>query len=169
MERNITKMGGNEITLIGTELKVGDSAPDFTVLDNDLMAKGLADFEGKIKLISVVPSLDTGVCAIQTRKFNEAATDFSNDVVILTVSMDLPFAQKRWCGAEGIDNVITLSDHKLASFGEAFGVLIKELRLLNRAVFILDKDNTVQYIEIVEENHDHPDYDAALSALQELA
>ena len=137
MERVETKMGGNDITLIGPELAVGEEAPDFTVLDNDLLPKGLDDYKGKIKLISVVPSLDTGVCATQTRKFNEAAAGFSDDVVILTLSMDLPFAQKRWCGAEGIDNVITLSDHKLASFGEAYGVLIKELRLLNRAVFFL--------------------------------
>lgn len=168
MERKETKMGGNDITLIGPKLSAGDSAPDFTVLDNDLIPKGLADFEGKVKLISVVPSLDTGVCAVQTRKFNEAASDFGEDVVILTISMDLPFAQKRWCGAEGIDRVITLSDHKLASFGEAYGVLIKELRLLNRAVFIVDKDNNVAYVEIVEENHDHPDYEAALGALKKV-
>jgi thioredoxin-dependent peroxiredoxin len=168
MERVETKMGGNDITLLGPKLAVGDSAPDFTVLDNDLMPKGLGDYEGKVKLISVVPSIDTGVCAIQTRKFNEAAAGFSDDVVVLTVSMDLPFAQKRWCGAEGIENVITLSDHRLASFGEAFGVLIKELRLLNRAVFIVDKNNTITYREIVAENHDHPDYDAALAALKEV-
>ena len=168
MERVETKMGGNDITLAGPKLSVGDDAPDFTVLDNDLMPKGLADFEGKTKLISVVPSLDTGVCAVQTRKFNEAAAGLGGDVLVLTVSMDLPFAQKRWCGAEGIENVITLSDHKLASFGEAYGVLIKELRLLNRAVFIVDKNNKITYIEIVAENHDHPDYDAALNALKEL-
>ena len=167
MERVETKMGGNDITLIGPKVTVGDDAPDFTVLDNDLMPKGLADFEGKTKLISVVPSLDTGVCAVQTRKFNEAAAGLSEDVLVLTVSMDLPFAQKRWCGAEGIENVITLSDHKLASFGEAYGVLIKELRLLNRSVFIVDKNNKITYIEVVAENHDHPDYDAALNALKE--
>lgn len=166
MERKETKMGGNEITLTGPKLKPGDKAPDFTVLDNDLLPKTLEDYKGKIKLISVVPSIDTGVCAVQTRKFNEAAADFSGDVAVLTVSMDLPFAQKRWCGAEGIDRVETLSDHKYASFGENYGVLIKELRLLNRSIFIVDKNDKITYVEMVEENHDHPDYDAALDALK---
>lgn len=166
MERQETKMGGNVITLVGPKLQPGDAAPDFTVLDNDLLPKTLEDYKGKIKLISVIPSIDTGVCAVQTRKFNEAAADFSGDVAVLTVSMDLPFAQKRWCGAEGIDRVETLSDHKYASFGENYGVLIKELRLLNRAIFIVDKNDKITYIEMVEENHDHPDYDRALDALK---
>jgi thiol peroxidase len=166
MERQETKMGGNVITLVGPKLQPGDTAPDFTVLDNDLLPKTLEDYKGKIKLISVIPSIDTGVCAVQTRKFNEAASDFSGDVAVLTVSMDLPFAQKRWCGAEGIDRVETLSDHKYASFGENYGVLIKELRLLNRAIFIVDKNDKITYIEMVEENHDHPDYDGALDALK---
>ncbi len=166
MERQETKMGGNVITLVGPKLQPGDAAPDFTVLDNDLLPKTLEDYKGKIKLISVIPSIDTGVCAVQTRKFNEAAADFSGDVAVLTVSMDLPFAQKRWCGAEGIDRVETLSDHKYASFGENYGVLIKELRLLNRSIFIVDKNDKITYIEMVEENHDHPDYDEALDALK---
>jgi thiol peroxidase len=132
------------------------------------MPKSLEDYEGKYKLISVVPSLDTGVCDRQTRKFNEMASSLGDDVVILTISMDLPFAQKRWCGAAGVDRVVTLSDHKDADFGTAYGVLIEELRLLNRSIFIVDKDDTIRYIELVKENHDHPDYDAAVAALKKI-
>ena len=167
-ERQVTKMGGNDITLVGPSLKVGEKAPDFTALDTDLLPKTLQDYEGKIRLISVVPSLDTGVCDMQTRKFNELATDLSNDVVVLTVSMDLPFAQKRWCGAAGVDRVETLSDHRWADFGEKFGVLIKELRLLNRSIFIVDKEGAIRYVELVEENHNHPDYDSAIEALKKV-
>ncbi len=168
MERSITTMGGNAITLIGPELKVNDQAPDFTVLDNDLLPKTLADFKGKKKLISVVPSLDTGVCDAQTRRFNEEAAKLGDDVVILTISVDLPFAQKRWCGAAGVDQVVTLSDHRDVDFGQRYGLLIKELRLLNRAIFILDENDVIRYIEIVGENTEHPDYDTALSTLGKL-
>ncbi|MFP4180778.1 MAG: thiol peroxidase, partial [Spirochaetaceae bacterium] len=161
-ERQTTKMGGNDITLLGPVLKVGDKAPDFTVLDTDLIPKTINDYEGKTLLISVVPSLDTGVCDMQTRKFNEMAADLSQDVAVLTVSMDLPFAQKRWCGAAGIERVETLSDHRWADFGEKYGVLIKELRLLNRSIFIVDKEGIIRYIELVEENHNHPDYETAI-------
>ncbi|MFW5715796.1 MAG: thiol peroxidase [bacterium] len=164
-ERQVTKMGGNVITLVGPELQTGDIAPDFTVLNNDLLPKSLEDYQGKVKLISVVPSLDTGVCDAQTRKFNEIAAGLSPEIEVLTISMDLPFAQKRWCGAAGIDRVETLSDHRFAAFGENYGVLIQELRLLNRSIFIIDKSDIIQYIEIVQENHNHPDYDAALEAL----
>ncbi|MFO7848876.1 MAG: thiol peroxidase [Spirochaetia bacterium] len=167
-ERQETKMGGNDITLLGQALKVGDKAPDFTVLDTDLIPKNLGDYEGKTLLISVVPSLDTNVCDMQTRKFNEMASNLSEDVTVLTVSMDLPFAQKRWCGAAGIERVQTLSDHRWADFGEKYGVLIKELRLLNRSIFIIDKDGTIRYVEIVEENHNHPDYDTAIESLKKL-
>ncbi len=167
-ERQVTKMGGNDITLIGPALKLGDTAPDFTVLDNELLPKTLMDYEGMIKLISVIPSIDTGVCDAQTRKFNELATEFSKDAAVLTISMDLPFAQKRWCGASGVDRVEILSDHHWADFGEKYGVLIKELRLLNRSVFILDRENHIRYIELVEENHNHPDYDTAIDALKHL-
>ncbi len=167
-ERQVTKMGGNVITLIGPELREGDVAPDFTVLDNNLLPKSLEDYQSKIKLISVVPSLDTGVCDAQTRKFNELASDFSPEIEVLTISMDLPFAQKRWCGATGIDRVETLSDHRFASFGENYGVLINELRLLNRSIFLIDKSDIIRYVEIVEENHNHPDYEAALEALKSL-
>mgnify|MGYP006302737283 CR=1 FL=1 len=168
MERQETKMGGNIVTLIGPKLEEGEEAPDFSVLDNDLMPKHLDDYQGKVKLISVVPSLDTKVCDLQTRKFNELAVDMDPDVVVLTISMDLPFAQKRWCGNAGVERVETLSDHRYASFGEQYGVLIEELRLLNRAIFIIDKQEIIRYIEIVEENHNHPDYDKALEGLKNL-
>ena len=155
------------ITILGEEVKIGSVAPDFTVLANDLSEKTLKDYEGKKKLISAVPSLDTGVCSQQTRKFNEEAAN-EQDGVVLTISNDLPFAQKRWCAAEGLDNVITLSDHRDLSFGENFGVIMKELRLLARSVFVLDKDNKVVYAEIVSEGTNHPDYDKALEAFKNL-
>lgn len=154
---------GNPVTLIGKEVKVGDTAPDFTVLANDLSPVTLKDTDGKVRIISVVPSLDTGVCDSQTRKFNEEAAK-AGDVVVMTVSMDLPFAQKRWCAAAGLENVITVSDHRDASFGEAYGVLMKELRLLARAVFVVDSNNKVTYVEYVSEGTTHPQYEAALEA-----
>lgn len=161
-------MGGNIVTLIGPELKTGDRAPNFQVLDTDLLPKGLSDYTGKIKLISVVPSLETKVCDLQTQRFNREAEVLSDEVVILTISMDLPFAQARWCGASAVERVITLSDHRLADFGENYGVLIEELRLLNRAIFIIDKSDILRYIEIVAENHEHPDYEKALAALSSV-
>jgi thiol peroxidase len=154
---------GNPVTLVGEEIKVGDTAPDFTVLANDLSPVTLKDTEGKVRIISVVPSLDTGVCDAQTRKFNEEAAKLE-DVVVLTVSMDLPFAQKRWCAAAGLENVMTASDHRDASFGEAYGVLMKELRLLARSVFVIDSNNKVTYAEYVPEGTTHPQYEAALEA-----
>ncbi|MFC0522320.1 thiol peroxidase [Pontibacillus salicampi] len=156
----------NPVTLVGDEVKVGEKAPAFTVLANDLSEVSLDDYKGNVKLISVVPSLDTGVCDAQTRKFNEEADKLDN-VKVLTVSMDLPFAQKRWCGANGIENVDTLSDHRDAYFGEAFGVLIKEMRLLTRAVFVVNSEDEVVYAEYVPEATDHPNYEAALQAAQE--
>ncbi|HCN60182.1 MULTISPECIES: thiol peroxidase [Mammaliicoccus] len=155
------------VTILGKEITVGSVAPDFTVLANDLSEKTLKDYEGKKKLISAVPSLDTGVCSQQTRKFNEDAAN-EQDGVVLTISNDLPFAQKRWCAAEGLENVITLSDHRDLSFGENFGVIMKELRLLARSVFVLDKDNKVVYAEVVSEGTNHPDYDKALEAFRNL-
>ncbi len=168
MERQITTMGGNVITLEGHEVHVGESAPDFFVIDNDIIPKTLNDFAGMIKLISAVPSLDTRICDLQTKKFDQLAARFSKDVVVLTISMDLPFAQKRWCMETGVNRVVTLSDHRDASFGLNYGILIKELRLLNRAIFIIDKNNTIRYIEIVKENHEHPDYKSAIEALNSL-
>lgn len=154
---------GNSVTLLGQEVKVGDQAPSFTVLANDLSPVTLEDSKGTVRLISVVPSLDTGVCDQQTRRFNEEAANLDG-VTILTVSVDLPFAQKRWCGAAGIDRVQTVSDHRELSFGEAYGVAIKELRLLARAVFVVDKNDKVVYAEYVPEVTDHPNYEAALEA-----
>lgn len=157
---------GNPVTLLGNEVKVGDQAPDFKVLANDLSEVTLQDSKGQVRLISVVPSLDTGVCDAQTRRFNEEAANLDN-VKILTVSVDLPFAQKRWCGAAGIENVQTLSDHRELSFGEAYGVGIKELRLLARAVFVVDSNDKVTYVEYVSEATDHPNYEAAVEAAKQ--
>ncbi|MFS0636656.1 thiol peroxidase [Mesobacillus foraminis] len=154
---------GNPVTLLGNEVKVGDQAPNFTVLANDLSEVTLQDSKGTVRLISVVPSIDTGVCDAQTRRFNEEAAKLDN-VKVLTVSVDLPFAQKRWCGANGIDNVQTLSDHRDLSFGEAYGVAIQELRLLARAVFVVDSNDKVTYAEYVSEATNHPDYEAAVQA-----
>jgi thiol peroxidase len=158
----------NPITLVGPELKAGDKAPDFTV-NKDLMTQvSLSDYAGKVKLISVVPSLDTGVCDAQTRRFNEEAGKLGDNVTILTVSVDLPFAQSRWCGAAGIDKVVTLSDYKTKSFGEAYGVLIKELQLDMRSIFVLDANNTITYIEYLGEMTNHPNYEAAIDAVKAL-
>ena len=162
-------MHGNPLTLIGNELSVGDSAPDLELLDNDLNPVKLSSFQGKVCVISSVPSLDTPVCDVETRRFNEAAGQLGDDVVILTVSVDLPFAQKRWCGAAGVENVVTLSDHRDTAFGTSFGVLIKELRLLGRSIFILDRNGIIQYIQNVKELSKEPDYDAVLEAVQKIA
>jgi thiol peroxidase len=159
---------GNPLTLIGPSLEPGDTAPDATLLDNDLNPVKLSSYRGKTCIISAVPSLDTPVCDMETRRFNKEAAEMSDDTVILTASMDLPFAQKRWCGASGVDQVTTLSDHLGAEFGTAYGVLIKELRLLARTVFIVDKEGIIRYVQRVEENTEEPDYDAVLKALSEL-
>lgn len=161
---NIT-FKNNPVTLLGNEVKVGDTAPDFTVLANDLSPVTLADSKGSVRLISVVPSIDTGVCDAQTRRFNEETTSLGN-VKVLTVSVDLPFAQKRWCGANGIENVQTVSDHRDLSFGEAYGVHIKELRLLARAVFVVDSNDKVTHVEYVSEATNHPNYEAAIEAVK---
>ena len=157
---------GNPLTAIGSELKVGDKAPDFKLLANDLSEVTLASFKGKTKLISVVPSLDTPICDAQTKRFNQEASAFPGDIVVLTVSADLPFAQKRWCGAAGATKVQTLSDHREVSFAEAYGVLVKELRLLSRSIFIVGPDDRIQYLEYVKEIAEHPSYDKALAALK---
>ncbi|SEM89688.1 thiol peroxidase [Lihuaxuella thermophila] len=154
---------GNPVTLLGPEIKAGDQAPDFTVLANDLSTVTLNDSKGTVRIISVVPSLDTGVCDLQTRRFNEEASKLEG-VKVLTISVDLPFAQKRWCGAAGVDNLQTLSDHRELSFGTAYGVAIKELRLLTRAVFVIDKNDKVVYVEYVPEVTNHPDYEAPILA-----
>lgn len=165
--KDVIKFKGNPLTLVGNELKVGDTAPDAEVLANDLSPVKLSGFGGKVCIICTVPSLDTPVCDIQTRKFNEQAASLGNDIVVLTISMDLPFAQQRWCGSANVENVQTLSDHYKAEFGTAFGILIKELRLLARTVFVVDKECIIRYIEIVDEVTNEPDYEAALSAIKE--
>ncbi|WP_420263575.1 thiol peroxidase [Candidatus Magnetominusculus dajiuhuensis] len=167
MERTgVIAFQGGGLTLLGTEVKVGDKAPEFTVLDNGLGAVSLKDFPDKTVVISVTPSLDTPVCDMQLRKFNESAAKLSTDVVVLNISMDLPFANARFCAAAGIDRVKTLSDYKDAAFGMAYGLLIKELRLLTRAIVIIDKTGTIKYIEIVPEVTNHPDYEKALAAVK---
>jgi thioredoxin-dependent peroxiredoxin len=157
---------GAPLTLLGKEVKVGDKAPDFTVLQNDLSPASLSSYLGKVVILSAVPSLDTPVCDIETKRFNSEAAQLGDGVSVLTVSMDLPFAQKRWCGAAGATHVVTLSDHKEASFGEAYGVLIKELRLLSRAVFVVDRKGVVRYVDMIKEITHEPDYDAALEAVK---
>jgi thiol peroxidase len=166
MERTgvITFLGG-PLTLIGPEVKAGQKAPDFTLLDNGLAPKSLKDFAGKTIVFSVTPSLDTPVCDAQLRRFNDAASKLGDDVLILNVSMDLPFANKRFCSVAGIEKAVTLSDHRDASFGAAYGVLIKELRLLARSIFVVGKDGIVKYAEIVPEVTHAPAYDKALAAI----
>lgn len=164
-----TTFQGNPLTVIGDKLNKGDKAPDFTLVGGDLSAVTLADSAGKIRLINVVPSLDTGVCASQTKRFNEEVAAYGDKVVLLTVSADLPFAQGRWCGDNGAENVQTLSDHKAMSFGDAYGTHIKELRLEQRSVFVVDGDDTIKYAEYVDEVTNHPDYDTVLAALKETA
>ena len=161
-------MKGNPLTLMGQELKVGHMAPDVVLASNELEPVSLSSFRGKVCIISSVPSLDTPVCDMETRRFNEEAGALGEDVVIITVSMDLPFAQKRWCGAAGVDKVITLSDYGDMAFGNAYGVLIKELKLLARSVFILDRQGVIQYIQLVNEVSEEPDYQEILDAVGKL-
>lgn len=162
----VVTMKGSPLVLVGSQVEVGDSAPDFEVVANDLSVVKFSSFRDKVCIITSVPSLDTSVCDVMTRRFNQEAGKLGDDVVVLTISMDLPFAQKRWCGAAGVDNVRTLSDYHEVSFGMAFGVLIKELRLLARAVFVVDKEGVVRYKQIVDELTDEPDYEAALKAAE---
>ncbi|GIV07969.1 MAG: putative thiol peroxidase [Fimbriimonadales bacterium] len=169
MERsNAVTFLGNPLTLIGKELKPGDPAPDATVIKQDLTPVNIHDYKGKVLLLSVVPSLDTSVCSAQTKKCNEAASQLPDSVKVITVSMDLPFAQKRFCGAENIDKIEVLSDHREGAFGQAYGVLVKELRILSRAVFVVDSEGTIRYAEYVPEIASHPNYDAALQAVRQL-
>jgi thiol peroxidase len=164
MERTeATILMGKAMTLVGPELKVGDAAPDFTVTDSSLKPVKLADTGNSVRIFSVIPSLDTPVCDAQTKRFNEEVVKLPG-VEVFTISADLPFAQKRWCGAFAVDNVKMLSDHKDASFGENYGTLIKDLRILSRAIFVVDKDNKIRHAEYVKQVSDHPNYEAALEA-----
>ncbi len=160
-------MKGNAVTLLGEEIKVGAKAPDFEATTKELTPFGLKELAGRVKLISVVPSIDTGVCDLQTMTFNEEAAKLK-DAMFVTISMDLPFALNRYCAAKGIENIITVSDHKLASFGLNYGFLMEELRLLARGIVILDKEDNVAYVEYVKEVSTHPDYDRALEAVKQL-
>ena len=155
---------GAGLTLLGNPVSAGETAPDFTVLANDLSFKTLADYKGSVLIISAVPSLDTPVCDVETRRFNQEAANLDESIKVLTISNDLPFAQARWCGAAGINAVETLSDHRDLAFGNAYGLVIKELRLLARAVLVLDKEGKIVYQEIVPEVTDEPNYDAAIAA-----
>ena len=169
MERaGATTLKGNPLTLLGPELKAGDAAPDFSLVDNGLKPVTLKDTGTQVRIISVVPSLDTPVCDAQTKRFNEEAAKLP-DLSIITVSMDLPFAQKRWCNDFQVDNVKMLSDHKDGSFGANYGTLIKELRIESRAIFVVDHDNKVVHAEYVKEVADHPNYEAALTAAKSAA
>ena len=170
MERNNQKVTfkGNPVTLIGKEIKVGDKAVDFTVLNNGLEEIKLSDYDGKVKILSLFPSIDTGVCSKQNHTFNKEAANIGDNIVILAISNDLPFALNRFCGAEGIDNIITLSDHKNLDFSTKYGFLIEELRLLARGVIVIDKNNVVQYVEYVPEIGQEPDYEPALAKAKEL-
>ena len=169
MERlGATTMKGGPLTLIGPELKAGDPAPDFAIVDTGLKPVSLASTGAGVRIFSVVPSLDTPVCDMQTKRFNEEASKLPN-VKIYTISMDLPFAMKRWCGAMGVDKVEMLSDHKTGSFGENYGTLIKELRIESRAIFVVDQANKLTHVEYVKEVADHPNYDAALAAAKAIA
>lgn len=164
----IITMMGNPLTLLGPTLSPGSEAPDCKLVDNDLNTVALSSYRGKVCIIASVPSLDTPVCDMETRRFNEEAAKAGPEVSVLTVSMDLPFAQKRWCGAAGANHVITLSDHREAAFGFGYGVLIKELRLLARAVFVLDRQGILRYVQIVREVTEEPDYEAVLGAVRAL-
>jgi len=163
-----TTLRGTPMTLVGPELKVGENAPDFDVLDDSLKPVNLAATGHKVRIFSVVPSLDTPVCDIQTKRFNDELQKLDG-IDIYSVSMDLPFAQKRWCNAFGVDNVKMLSDHRDGSFGEHYGTLIKEMRIESRAIFVLDRDNKLRHVEYVQNVSDHPDYEAALKAATSIA
>jgi len=164
--KNAATFKGGPLTLIGPELKVGDKAPDFKLVDTGLKSVSLVDSKGKTRLVSVVPSIDTPVCDLQTKRFNQEASKLPASVTVLTVSMDLPFAQGRWCGLAGADKIQMLSDYQEHAFGQAYGVLIKELKLLSRAVFVIGPDDRIQYVEYVKEVTEHPDYEKVLGFIK---
>lgn len=169
MEKNNVKIsfGGNPMELSGKEIKVGDKAPNFTTVGNDLKPVSFSDYKGKVRIISVFPSLDTGICALQNKRFNQEAAD-NKDINIISVSADLPFAQKRFCGAEGLDAAVTVSDHKDLDFGSKYGFVMEPLRLLARGIIVVDKDNIVKHVEYVQEVTTEPNYDATLKVAKEL-
>ena len=167
--KNAATFKGGPLTLIGPELKAGDKAPDFKLVDTGLKIVTLADSKGKTRLLSVVPSIDTPVCDLQTKRFNQEASKLPAHVAVITVSMDLPFAQGRWCGLLGADKIQILSDYREHAFGQAYGVLIKELQLLSRSVFVIGPDDKVQYVEYVKEVTEHPNYEKVLGFIKARA
>lgn len=167
-KKGLVSAKGNPLTLLGPELKVGDVAPDFQVVDNSLNPVKLSDFKGKVVLLSVTPSVDTGICDLQAKRFNKMATEVSSDVVILNISVDLPFALARWCGATGSDKIKMLSDYQDWNFGLQYGLLTKETRLLARSVWIIDKNGIIRYIQIVHESPTEPNYTEAFEALKRV-
>ncbi|MCU0662736.1 MAG: thiol peroxidase [Myxococcota bacterium] len=168
MAKRSVNFKGNPLTLLGNELKEGEKAPSFKAMSNGLAPVHLSDYAGKVVVLATVPSLDTPVCDLETRRFNSEAAQLGAGVQIVTASMDLPFAQGRWCGAAGVDRVQTLSDHKDADLGQKYGVLIEELRLLARAVFVIDKDGIVRHAQIVPDITEQPNYDTVLAAVKRL-
>jgi thiol peroxidase len=167
-KKGLVTLKGKPLTLLGQELKVGDKAPEFQVIDKSMNPVKLSDFKGKTILISVTPSVDTSVCDLQAKRFNKMATEVSKDVVILNISVDLPYALTRWCAATGSDQIKTLSDHRDLDFGIKYGLVIKEMMLLFRSVWIIDKNGIIQYIQIVPEFVNEPDYEDAFNALKKL-
>jgi thiol peroxidase len=165
----LVTLKGNPMTLVGPELKPGDDAPNVELLTNDLEPFHLSSLKGKVAVLCSVPSLDTSVCDREMRRFNTEAAKVGDDVAVVAISVDLPFAQERWCGAAEADNVLTLSDHRDVAFGTAYGVLMKEVRLLARAIFVVDKAGDIQHVQLVPEVAEDPDYDAALEAVRTLA
>ncbi|MGQ9678437.1 MAG: thiol peroxidase [bacterium] len=159
---------GKPVTLVGPQLTVGNQAPDFTVIGTEMQTVNRDQFKGKILVLLSVPSLDTPVCDLEARRFNQEAANLGADVNVMLVSMDLPFAQKRWCGAAGVERILTVSDHRDASFGTSYGVLIKELRLLARAVFVLDREGVIRYIQLVPEIGKEPDYASVIEAIRKI-
>lgn len=166
-KRSVTTFGGNPVTLLGNETKIGEKAPNFTCVKPDLTPFNLKDVDGKVKLISIVPSIDTPVCEVQTVKFNQKAGELE-DTAVITISCDLPFAQGRFCAVKDIDNAIVVSDYNGHSFGLNYGFLIEEFNLLNRGIVVIDKDNNIRYVEYVKENIEHPDYDKAIEVAKSL-
>ena len=167
-QAGLITMKGNPLTLVGRQPQIGEQAPDFELLDNELSKVTRASLLGKICVLISVPSLDTPVCDIETRRFNEEAVNLGPDVSVIAISMDLPFAQKRWCGSAGVENVMTLSDHFDGAYGKSYGIMIKELRLLARAIFVVDREGTIQYTQLVKEVADEPDYEDVIEAVKKL-
>jgi len=167
--QNLVKANDKYVTLLGTQVAIGEQAPNFKVVDKNFVPVQLSDFKDQTILISVVPSLDTGVCSIQTKRFNEEAAKLPSNITILTISNDLPFAQKRFCKVENVDQIKVLSDSVWRNFGESYGLIIKDMGLLTRAIFIIDSQRKVKYKELVANISQHPDYTSAINTVKDIA